>query len=110
MTLNVDPEALRIYATHLAGLHQATQRAKAYVNKYGSLSIHEQGLIGKFAGYHDAYVADLNEMLDRLSKLLETSGGALRKSAANYEHTDRRSASQIDALLPQISRATPSRG
>ncbi|BCY09208.1 type VII secretion target [Actinoplanes sp. L3-i22] len=105
MTLNVDPEALRIYATHLAGLNQAAQRAKDYVNKYGALNVHQQGLIGKLVGFHDNYVDDLNKMLDQLAKLLESSGGALTKSAASYENTDRWSASQIDDSLPQIPRA-----
>ncbi|GAA4610399.1 uncharacterized protein YukE [Actinoplanes octamycinicus] len=109
MKLDVDPRLMRIYATHLRGLQQATQKARAYVHQYGSLSVHEQGLIGKFAGYHDTYVADLNAMLDKLSTLLGSSGGALEQSASAYENTDMVSAAQVDALLPQVPRSSPSR-
>jgi uncharacterized protein YukE len=109
MALKVDPEALRIYATHLVGLQQAAQRAKQYVNKYGTLDIHSQGLIGKAFPFHDDYVRDLNAMLDRLSSLLGSSGDALRNLAGNYERTDANSAAAIDAGLTPASRAIPSR-
>ncbi len=109
MELNVDPAAFRIYATHLTSLQQAAQRAKEYVNKYGSLDIHSQGLIAKAIGFHDDYVKDLNTMLDHLSTLLGSSSNALKKSAANYERTDAKSAAAIDAALPSAARAVPSR-
>ncbi|GAA2848175.1 hypothetical protein Acy02nite_02270 [Actinoplanes cyaneus] len=109
MTLDVDPEALRIYAIHLAGLQHAAQKAKAYVNKYGGMSVHEQGLIGKFAGYHDTYLAQVNATLDSLSKLLESSSDALKRSADNYSRHDRTSAAQIDESLPRTPEASPSR-
>ncbi|GIE89968.1 type VII secretion target [Actinoplanes regularis] len=109
MMFRVDPAALRIYATHLAGLQQAAQRAKEYVNKHGTLDIHSQGLIAKAMGFHDDYVRDLNATLDHLSALLAASGGALTKSAGNYERTDMKAAAAIDAALPPTPRAVPSR-
>jgi len=105
MSFDVDPQAVRTYAGQLAEVRRAADAANTYVNKHGSFSTHQSGLMGNISGAHTDFVASLNTMLKHLMDLADTSEMALKQLAATYEQTDENSAATVDATYPAVPRA-----
>lgn len=108
MSFRVEPQALRTYAGQLADGQQVADAAGRYVHRYGDFSFHEKGLIGFVAPGHRHLMAALDHMLSHLNDLADGSSQALTGVAADYEHTDRRTAAAIDATYPAVPRPSPS--
>lgn len=104
MTFKVEPAALRTYATQLMEAKAAAEAAKSYVDKWGTFSAHEKGLLGMIWPNHQHYVAQLDAMLQHLRDLIDASGTALNREADHYQHTDLRAETQIDASYPAVPR------
>jgi len=65
MTLNVEPEGLRVYAGQLEAARETAETARSYVRTTGDFSLHERGAIGVlFSGHHN--------YLDALSSMRKT--------------------------------------
>ncbi|MFC0006577.1 type VII secretion target [Micromonospora siamensis] len=109
MTFAVHPPALRTYAGQLREATTAADAAKRYVQKHGSFSVHESGLLGQVSPLHRNLLADLDKLLGHLRNLTETSATALNQVADRYEHTDTRAARDLDATYPAVPRPSPSR-
>lgn len=105
MSFEVDPQAVRKYADELAAVRRAADTANAYVNKHGSFSLHQSGLMGSIAGAHSDFVMSLNTMLKHLMDLADSAELALEQLAAKYERTDDSSAAKVDATYPAVPRA-----
>jgi uncharacterized protein YukE len=106
-TFRVEPQALRTYAGQLAQGEGVADVAKSYVHQYGDFSLHEKGLLGLALPFHRDLLAALDHMLSHLNNLVETSSRALSDVAAQYEKTDLRAASAIDATYPPVPRPLP---
>ena len=104
MSLRVEPHALRTYAGQLIEARHVAETARNYVNRWGTFSPHQKGLLGMLLRDHDKYLSQLDTMLTHLAELLETSGVALSKTADEYEHIDLASAAKIDASYPATPR------
>jgi uncharacterized protein YukE len=104
MTFKVEPQAVRKYAGQLGEAHRHAATAQTYVNKHGSFSAHEKGLLGMIFPFHADFVAQLNTMLQHLGNLTDASDRALRQVADHYEHTDGDAESKIDASYPAVPR------
>ena len=61
-------------------------------------------------GKHDGFMAELNEVLQKVSKILDASSSNLTAAARQYERTDRKSAAEIDASYPIAQRPITSAG
>ena len=109
MSFRVEPPALRTYAARLADAHQAAEAAKRYVNRHGSFSLHEKGLMGFVAPGHRHLIAALDEMLGHLERLTDASGRTLSQTAGRYEASDLRAESTVDAAYPVVPRPSPRR-
>lgn len=106
MSFAVDPQAVRKYADQLAAARRAADAANSYVNKHGSFSGHEGGLIGTISSAHTDFVASLNTMLKHLMDLTDSSEVAFKQLAAKYEQSDTSSAAKLDASYPEVPRAS----
>ncbi|AGZ40117.1 type VII secretion target [Actinoplanes friuliensis] len=106
MSFEVDPQAVRKYADELAAVRRAADTANAYVNKHGSFSTHESGLMGYISGAHADFVASLNTMLKHLMDLADSSEVALKQLAAKYEQTDESAAAKVDSTYPVVPRTS----
>lgn len=84
------------------GAHVA-EVVHSYVKKHGSFSLHEKGLIGLVAPGHRNLMADLDQLLGHVAQLADGSAVALQRSAEQYQQTDLRSASSIDATYPGVT-------
>jgi uncharacterized protein YukE len=109
MTFKVEPQAVRTYAGRLGDARRHAETAKAYVNKHGSFSAHDKGLLGMIFPFHADFVAALNTMVQHLADLTDASDRALTQVADHYEHTDRDAESKIDASYPAVPRAPVNR-
>jgi uncharacterized protein YukE len=109
MTFKVEPQAVRKYAGQLAEEHRHAETAKTYVNKHGSFSAHEKGLLGMIFPFHADVGAELTPILQHLGELTEASDRALKQVADHYEHTDRDAESKIDATYPAVPRTPVNR-
>ncbi|GAA5192649.1 hypothetical protein GCM10023322_52730 [Rugosimonospora acidiphila] len=106
MNFRVEPYALRTYAAQLGDDQQVAQIAKSYANRYGSFSFHEKGLIGLAAPGHRTLLKRLNDLLQHLSDLADSSAEALKQAADGYARSDLRTASALDATYPAIRRTS----
>ncbi len=109
MSFAVYPPALRVYASQLAEAHQAAEAARRYVNRYGTFSTHEAGLIGIALSQHWHLVAALDRLLTHLGDVIDASSRAMTEVAAHYERADLRAEATADAAYPSVSRPPVSR-
>ena len=109
MSFRVEPDALRTYAAQLAQAKAAAEAAQAYVEKWGTLSAHEKGLLGMVWPNHQNYVSQVTTMLQHLRDLTDASAHALARQAERYEETDADTAAGLDASYPAAPRAPLSR-
>jgi uncharacterized protein YukE len=110
MSFVVHPPALRTYASQLGEARQAVEAAKHYVERYGSFSPHDKGVLGLLAPRHKHLMERLTALLEHLHDLTDASSVALRNVAAHYEHADLRSETALDATYPAVPRPSASRG
>ena len=109
MTFQVDPAALRAYATRLDVVERVAGDATRYAEAHGSFGWHEAGIMGKAAPGHRRLMANLRELLDRLGELGTESQKALRATADTYLRTDRHAAAELDAACPPVPRPSAPR-
>ena len=109
MSFHVDPAALRRYAGRLDEVERVAEDAGRYMEAHGTFGFHEAGIIGFAAPGHRHLMANLQELLTRVRELGVESQKALRSAADEYQRGDERSAARIDASLPEVPRASPSR-
>jgi hypothetical protein len=110
MTFRVEPSSLRRYATELTDQSEAAEETQSYANKWGTFSLHDKGALGFLHGKHGDFMAQLNETLTRLATVLNTSATNMRDVAGTYEHTDAKSAAEIDGSYPAMQRPITSAG
>ena len=86
MTFRVEPAALRRYAGQLADGRRVADAAGSYVQRHGSFSLHEKGLLGacRFAGRQRAGRRYLRV---RASLLGCSSFAHMRRAAESREGT-----------------------
>ncbi|MEV6487085.1 type VII secretion target [Actinoplanes sp. NPDC051633] len=104
MTFEVDPEALRAYASRLQTMREYATTARSYVNSNGTFSAQETGLIGYLIPHHRTYMDALTEMLTHLAEVADASDGSMRAIAASYERSDTDAAARVDASYPVVAR------
>ncbi len=69
-------------------MERVASDADRYVASNGNFSFHQQGIIGFAAPGHRHLMADLHDLLTRISALGAESQKALRPAAAQYMKTD----------------------
>ncbi|MBG0564937.1 type VII secretion target [Actinoplanes aureus] len=104
MTFEVEPHALRQFASRLQDTYDDAGHAKIYVEAHGTFSLHQGGLMGFVLNEHAKIMDALREMIARLSRLSVESEDNLRRIAQMYEDTDRKNAASFDATLPSSPR------
>ncbi|GID98018.1 hypothetical protein ACFQFC_15825 [Amorphoplanes digitatis] len=109
MSFGVEPADLRVFATTLQQAYSDADAAKAYVHAHGSFSFHETGIIGVLSGAHSEWVGKLDEMLNHLQALTDSSSRALNEIATQYEASDEDSAARVDATYPVALRPSVNR-
>jgi len=109
MTFQVDPAALRAYASRLDVVERVAGDAARYVEAHGTFGWHEAGIMGKAAPGHDRLMTNLRDLLGRLGELGTASQKALRATADTYLRTDRHTASALDATYPPVPRPSAPR-
>jgi hypothetical protein len=110
MSFDVDPSALRRYASQLSEVERVAEDCQRYVAAHGNFSFHERGIIGSAAPGHHNLMVDLQQLLEHLAKLGVESQAALRSAADEYMRTDKGSAAKVDATYPEVSRVSNFRG
>ena len=93
----VEPEAVRTYAGQLTDAGRAAETARAYVDKWGTFSEHQKGLLGMIWPNHTDYVAHVRTMLQHLIDLTNASATSMESQAEFYERTDLSAESKVDA-------------
>jgi hypothetical protein len=106
MTFRVEPAALRRYAGQLADGRRVADAANSYVQRHGSFSFHEKGLLGFIAPGHRHLMADLGRLLSHLGELSDASSKSMSQVADGYEHSDKKSQAAIDATYPEVPRTS----
>lgn len=109
MSFRVDPQALRNYASQLEDAWRAADAARAYVNRWGTFSAHDKGILGMIFPQHAHYVSQINTMLKHLAELADASSTVLSKEADGYERTDLNTAARVDASYPATPRTPVNR-
>lgn len=104
MTFRVEPAALRRYAGQLADGRRVADAANSYVQRHGTFTLHEKGLLGLIAPGHRHLMADLARLLRHLGDLSDASSTAMNQVADGYEHSDKESQAAIDATYPEVPR------
>jgi uncharacterized protein YukE len=107
VSFKVDPQAIRAYAHQMKEAANVAGIAAGYVRRHDNVSAHGTGLLAQAMGSHAELVSALDQMLDHLNRLTDTSETALKQTVAQYEHTDRDSAARIDACYPEVTRPAP---
>ncbi|MBB4740775.1 uncharacterized protein YukE [Actinoplanes octamycinicus] len=110
MTFHVVPGALRQYAAELTDGSGVAEETRGYADRWGSFTPHESGILGELTRRHTRFLTDLDETLTKLALILDTSARNMDNVAAAYEHTDARSAAEIDAGYPPAQRPITSAG
>jgi uncharacterized protein YukE len=105
MTLEVDPQALRTYATQLAACGDDVATMADYIGKWTSFGWHAEGMINRLQPAHERFAGEVTRSLGHLRQLLEDCRTELEKAAAFYEHTDRTTAGWLDDTYPPQPRA-----
>ena len=107
MSFEVDPSALRTYASQLDEVARVAADAERYVATYGNFSFHEEGIMGFAAPGHRKLMSNLHQLLTHLSELGIGSQKALRSTADSYLRTDEKAAATVDATYPPVPRLRP---
>lgn len=104
MTFKVDPDEVRVFASHLARLGEDAEIAKEYTDLIGSFEVLETGAIGLVMGKHRAFMADFGATMHKLATLFDSSAVNMQATATQYQRTDEKSAAEIDASYPSSPR------
>ncbi|RAS61299.1 hypothetical protein C8D87_110247 [Lentzea atacamensis] len=99
MTFAVQPEALCGYAQLLNGQVHEVEAMRTYERNEIDAKIGWGGLLTLLGDVYPTMVSELNESLNKVSRLLDDSRSALSSTAAMYESTDRDSALQLDSTM-----------
>jgi uncharacterized protein YukE len=110
MTFHVEPEFLKQYARELDQQNEATEAGRSYATKWGTLSAHQKGILGMLHGKHEGFMQELDEVLQKVSRIMDTSSSNLSASARQYERTDDNAAAKLDASYPAAERPIISAG
>jgi len=92
------------YSATLSSLYDDVWRAENYIQRHGSFSFHESGIIGTLAGQHADLMDQLQKLHDNLEVILFRSTGALQDIGARYQQTDEATSARIDATYPESPR------
>lgn len=109
MSFSVHPPALRAFARQLDDAAQDAEAAKRYVDRHGTFSMHESGLMGLIVPSHRNLVEELDSILSHLVDLTGTSSTAMHATAAHYERADLRAEATVDATYPPVDRPPANR-
>ena len=99
MTMRVDPPSLRTFSTELRTGAGHADRIHGYLTKYSSLTLEQQGFMGKVSGAHDKFAHAAAQALTHLTDLLNGSADELSAVATNYAMSDQASRDQLDATV-----------
>ena len=104
MTLKVDPDEIRIFASNLARLSEDAEIARGYAERIGSFDVLDTGAIGLVMGKHRAFMADFSATMQKLATLFDSSAVNMQATASQYQRTDEKGAAEIDASYPASPR------
>jgi hypothetical protein len=104
MGFAVDPAALRTFARQLTDAQEVAEAAKRYVDRHGTFSMHEGGLISLALPRHQNLLTALDQFLAHLGTLADASSQAMNNMATHYERTDLKAEATVDAAYPSVPR------
>ncbi|MFF9477265.1 hypothetical protein [Streptomyces sp. NPDC014733] len=108
MTFQVEPGDLNAFSKQLGRAADDTNQALEYVRRQCSIGVFDKGPVSAiasiFGGGHDGVMENVESMLKKLHRILESSQGEMARSASFYERTDRQQASKIDSTYPASKR------
>jgi hypothetical protein len=78
VTFRVEPQAIRAYALQMQEAAHVAGIATGYVRRHDNVNTHGTGLLAQAMGSHAELVSALDNMLDHLNRLTDTSETALK--------------------------------
>ncbi|MFF4525573.1 hypothetical protein [Streptomyces bluensis] len=106
MSFDVEPEDVRSFGKQIGRAAEDAQEAKKYARTHGDAvgGQSQEGLILHLLGLHPTAVDRVDDTLERVRKLLDSSSRELDRSAGLYEKTDHDEAARQDATYPASKR------